>query len=149
MIDRTKPNPECKNCDGIGSHGLWENGPCGVCWSYVYQTNNKSILREDLIEMVVGLQAALAGRNDCPDCGGRGLSYVDVDGEAEAEPCHCHDDAWEILDRYEKQFEMVVDEYLWLNGLDPVQIGKEFETLAYGLLEEIKKKLPVGEQYEF
>lgn len=31
-IDRTKPNPDCDNCDGYGSGLYHADGPCAACW---------------------------------------------------------------------------------------------------------------------
>ena len=31
-IDRSRPNPNCDNCDGYGSGIFSPNGPCGACW---------------------------------------------------------------------------------------------------------------------
>lgn len=146
MQDRKKPNSNCVNCDGEGSHGLREDGPCGLCWSYVYQTNDKAVKRDDLLEIIIGLQAALSIRNNCPDCNSSGLNWVLVDEEAEAEPCNCTIDADEIQYHYKEKFKLVIDEYLWLNGYDPKEVGKEFDNFVYGLLDKIKDTITKRER---
>jgi DNA polymerase-3 subunit epsilon len=107
----------------------------------------ENLTREKLVEMIIGLYAALECRNDCPNCGGKGGQYVtagDYGEDTEYEACSCVSDADEILNQYKADFAKVTNEYLEINGLDPDEIGKRFETLAYGLLEglleEIKRK---------
>jgi DNA polymerase-3 subunit epsilon len=98
---------------------------------------------EKLIEMIVGLYSVLECRNDCPNCGGKGGQYVTFGEEGEDteyESCDCVNDADLILKQYKADFSEVTNEYLRINWLDPDEIGKQFETLAYGLLEEIKRK---------
>lgn len=43
------------------------------------------------------LKLALQGRQTCENCGGRGITWTDVDGEAEAEACECWIFAHEAL----------------------------------------------------
>jgi DNA polymerase-3 subunit epsilon len=107
----------------------------------------ENLTREKLVEMIIGLYAALECRNDCQNCGGKGGGYVttgDYGEDTEYEACSCVSDADEILNQYKADFSEVTNEYLRINDLDPDEIGKRFEKLAYGLLEglleEIKRK---------
>lgn len=55
-------------------------------------------------QMAEELYQALATRENCVACGGKGFDWTDIDGEAEAEPCTCSTEALETLVRYQ-QFE--------------------------------------------
>lgn len=46
------------------------------------------------------LYAALKHRDRCEGCGGQGWTWVDVGGEAEADPCSCTWEANEMLEKY-------------------------------------------------
>jgi hypothetical protein len=145
------PNPQCNNCDGAGAnldHRRPEEdgpGPCGVCWEYAEQFRDhepRVASRIELLDMVIGFEAALEVREKCLNCGGDGkvATWIggdpDEGGSVDWEPCTCSSDAIEILDHYSCMMSHVINEYLWLHGYDPEKIKAEFDSFAAGLLEQ-------------
>ena len=54
-----------------------------------HAANRARAEREQLRAAAAELHGLVTDHLYCPDCGGRGLTWTDVDGEAEAEMCEC------------------------------------------------------------
>jgi len=85
-------------------------------------------------EVITALSETLQMRNECPECGGSGTNWVDIDGEAEAEPCSCTSIAFEVLKQYNEEILEAVTSYLKEKGYD---IGKVPESEAKALVNEL------------
>lgn len=111
-----QPNPECASCEGKGLFGLIDLC-CPLCWNYHHQTGSQTTGREKLILITSILGKALHARDQCPDCGGSGWQYTDVDGESEKEPCYyCVPPVEAALRVFAKEIAGATEEALWLSG---------------------------------
>jgi hypothetical protein len=157
MSNQDKPrwhyvNPECVNCDGAGAftdHNRPEEdgpGPCGVCWDYKYQhdlllgDDTPTVSQFELLRAFVGFAIALGLRDDCPECDGRGFTYVYTEeGGTEGEECGCSRDAIELTKHHAKFFSIAMAEFVWLHGYDdpgPTEQQDGYPWAA-GILEDI------------
>lgn len=109
----------------------------------IMKMTNNEILKKNLIEMIVGLYFALEFRNDCPNCGGKGGQYVSFGDDVEYEGCECVKDADTVLQMYQKDFKVIINEYLKMNNIGPDEIAKKFE-LAYGIFDHLMAKMEEG-----
>jgi hypothetical protein len=85
------------------------------------------------------LVLALRGRQTCEICGGRGITWTDVQGEAEAEACECWIFADEalahprpgvaLLVELDLLRELVADVARWRESIDARDLHYVFETM--------------------
>lgn len=75
-------------------------------------------------------------RDTCSDCSGRGWNYVDVDGEAEHDPCHCVEIMTGILDEHNDAITQAIHSDLVESGVDMDKFQKECREIYQQLVYE-------------
>jgi len=87
-------------------------------------------------KVIADLWFALTERDTCSDCSGRGWNYVDVDGEAEHDPCHCVEIMTGILDEHNDAITQAIHSDLVESGVDMDKFQKECREIYQQLVYE-------------